>query len=195
DIGVDNGTGSGLIQADKAVGFASTLSITATAAHPVMYGTHLADTFSGGAENDTFTGFGAGDTLIFAPGGLADTYRDFVPGDGGDIIDLTAFTNIRSLQAVLNRASQSGADTIITLSNADSVTLIGVTKGDLTRDNFVLAPARPESPPGAMHAADQAQDHIPTRLPPPRPQDVPDPATDHMSDVAVGYIPDWLILG
>jgi hypothetical protein len=111
----------------KAFGFASTLSITATAAHPVMYGTHLADTFSGGAENDTFTGFGAGDTLIFAPGGLADTYRDFVPEGGGDIIDLTAFTSITSLQAVLYRASQSGADTIITLSNADTVTLIGAT--------------------------------------------------------------------
>ena len=57
DVGVDSGTGAGLIQADLAVGYASTLTITATAAHPVMYGTHLADTFISGAENDTFTGF------------------------------------------------------------------------------------------------------------------------------------------
>ncbi len=141
DVGFDFGTGAGLIQADLAVGFASTLTITATAAHPLMFGTHFADTFRGGPENDTFTGFGAIDTLTFTPGGLADTFTDFIAGAGGDIVNLTAFGNITTLQAVLDRASQSGADTVIDLGNGDVVTLNDVTKGSLTIDNFLFAAA------------------------------------------------------
>ena len=54
--------------------------------------------------------------------------------------------------------------------------------------------ARPESPPGAEHAAEQAQAHIPDTLPPPPPQDVtlPGAATGHMPEVALGNIPEWL---
>jgi hypothetical protein len=55
--------------------------------------------------------------------------------------------------------------------------------------------ARPASPPGAEHAADQALDHIPTTVPPPPPQDatLPDAAFDNMADGAIAHIPDWLI--
>ena len=57
--------------------------------------------------------------------------------------------------------------------------------------------ARPTSPPGADHAAEQAQAHIPSTLPPPPPQDVtlPGAATDHMPEVALENIPEWLLGG
>jgi hypothetical protein len=139
DLGFDFGTGAGLIQADLAVGYASTLRITATAGHPLMYGTHLADTFAGGAETDTFTGFDGIDTVIFAPGGLADTYTDFVAGAGGDIVDLSAFADMTTLAAVLNHASQSGADTVIDFGGGDKLTLKNVLQSSLTADNLVLA--------------------------------------------------------
>ena len=49
------------------------------------------------------------------------------------------------------------------------------------------------------NAADQAQFHLPTELPPVGPSQPPDvtlphDATDHMSPVAVPHLPDWLII-
>jgi hypothetical protein len=73
----------------------------ATAAHPSMLGTHLADTFIGGAQDNTFVGFGDIDKLIFTPGSLADTFADFVAGMGGDVVELITFPLLRSVNDVL----------------------------------------------------------------------------------------------
>ena len=70
DKGVDFATGAGLIQADKAVGFAKTLDITGDSHNNTLLGTHLADTIIGGHGADTMAG-GAGD----------DTYYVDSPGD------------------------------------------------------------------------------------------------------------------
>jgi len=57
-------------------------------------------------------------------------------------------------------------------------------------------------PPQALdHAADQAQSHLPTELPPaphtsspPADVTLPQAATDHISTVGVSHLPDWLLL-
>jgi Ca2+-binding RTX toxin-like protein len=104
DQGFDNATGAGLLQADLALGYAATLTITATTAKTVLLGTHLGDTFVGGAGSHTFDG-GAGTdkldygaapgavTISFATGtasngfGGTDTFKNlesFAGGGGGD---------------------------------------------------------------------------------------------------------------
>jgi hypothetical protein len=54
--------------------------------------------------------------------------------------------------------------------------------------------ARPASPPGADHAAEQAQDHIPSTLPPPPPDARPasPPGADHAAEQAQDHIPTTL---
>ena len=141
DYGYDAASGAGLIQADLAVGYAKTLTISASAAHPTMYGTHLADRLVGGPENDTFTGFAGIDTFVTAPGGLADTYIDFAAGAGGDIIELRGFAGVTDLQAVLDRTAQSGTDSVIDLGGGDTLTLANVLRSSLTTANFVFVSA------------------------------------------------------
>jgi hypothetical protein len=60
--------------------------------------------------------------------------------------------------------------------------------------------SRPTTLPeqATSHAAEQAQDHLPTQLPPvpptaPTEVTLPD-AASHMSDVAVSNLPDWVAL-
>jgi hypothetical protein len=63
--------------------------------------------------------------------------------------------------------------------------------------------ARPTTPPGAEHAAEQALDHIPTELPPeffsggsgpPEPPTLPTAAAEHMPEQAQTHQPDWFII-
>ncbi len=64
-------SGSGLIQADKAVGFAETLTI-ANGQQTTLKGTHLGDTINGGSGADILDGQGGADTMSGGAGN--DTY-------------------------------------------------------------------------------------------------------------------------
>ena len=72
DTGYDYGTGYGLIQADKAVQYAATLTIALDSSHGTIFGTHLADTFTGGAGNHSISGGSGTDMLDYslAPGAV-----------------------------------------------------------------------------------------------------------------------------
>ena len=104
DKGFDNATGAGLLQANLAVGYASTLTLTATAAKTVLLGTHLNDTFVGGPGSHTFEAGAGSDKLDYSAAGAAvsfnlatsiaingsggtDTFKNFerfAGGSGGD---------------------------------------------------------------------------------------------------------------
>ena len=113
-----------------------------------LYGGIGNDILNGGADNDLLYGGPDDDTLIgsygddiffFAPGGGADTVRDF--GFGDDKIDLTAFADIRSMEDLVLAQAQQGFALVIDLSGqgGGTVTLEDVTEAEqLTDDHFIF---------------------------------------------------------
>ena len=102
----------------------------------MMFGGSGNDLLDGGTDNDTMTGGPGDDRFVFAPGYDADTINDFVAGAGtADKIDLTAFhLNFGSILAL---AEQSGGNTVFNFGGGDTLTLLNVSKADLSPDDFV----------------------------------------------------------
>jgi hypothetical protein len=106
----------------------------------MMFGGSGNDLLDGGTGKDTMIGGAGGDRFVFAPGYGADIINDFVAGAGSaDRIELAKFTNIRTLADVLSHASQVGADTVIDFGNGDTLTLLSVTKANLSVDDFIFS--------------------------------------------------------
>jgi Ca2+-binding RTX toxin-like protein len=96
------------------------------------------DTLDGRAGDDILTGAGGNDLFIFIDGSGNDTVTDFVAGAGtDDQLDITAF-GFATFADVIKAASQAGNDTLIQLDADDSVTLLGVSLGDLVPFDFVI---------------------------------------------------------
>lgn len=101
----------------------------------------------GGDGNDTLTG-GVGDILqgragnnlfIFTNGDGADTVDDFTEGvQSDDVLNVSA-SGLNDLIALLAVTSEQGNDAVIALDNNDQVTLLGVAKADLHKDDFLFA--------------------------------------------------------
>lgn len=90
---------------------------------------------AGGAGNDTLTGGARDDTFVASPNGGQDTVTDFVPGAGTvDRLDLGPLPDVEGL-ADLN-LSQQGANTLITLPDGGTITLLNVQKVALHADDF-----------------------------------------------------------
>ena len=103
------------------------------------------DLIEGGAGNDTLTGGAGDDRFTFALGDGADTIMDFVAGAGtDDVIDLSGFANIHTLNDVLAVATQSGANTFIDFGGGDTITLQNVLKANLAAADFLF-----DQPPAA----------------------------------------------
>ncbi len=101
------------------------------------------DTINGGTGDDILTGGEDRDTFIFAPGDGNDTITDFDVGSSqwfrqyftGDRIDVRAY-DFGGDDDVLALATQDGDDTIIQLSESDSIRLVGVDVDDLDTFDF-----------------------------------------------------------
>jgi serralysin len=127
-----------------------------------LVGNQANNLLDGRGGNDTITTGTGTDTIVFSPGYGSDTITDFVAGSSSnDKIDLRAFGNVNNLQAVLDHATQVGADTVIDLSSFsallnvavlpglnvnvstanDKITLKNVTLGNLTADDFIFTAA------------------------------------------------------
>lgn len=89
------------------------------------------DLLNGGAGNDILTGGGGTDIFAFTAG--ADVVTDF---EQGDRLDVSAFFS--DAEQALGAATQDGHNTLISLSDSDSVTLENFAVGDLTADNFLF---------------------------------------------------------
>src|SRR5262249_53118567 len=99
------------------------------------------DVLDGGAGNDTLIGGAGDDRFVYAPGGGADVVTDFIAGAAsGDRIDLSAVPGIYVLSNALARAAQSGANTVLSFGAGNTLTLSGVTVGNLTSDDFIYTP-------------------------------------------------------
>ncbi|WP_299546100.1 Hint domain-containing protein [uncultured Tateyamaria sp.] len=111
------------------------------------------DTLSGGTGNDTLTGGAGDDVYVFNPGDGDDVITDFNAGNSGsitdddqtnnDFIDLNSYyTNIFELRADLaddGVLNQSVGDFSDNTGLGGSITMTGVTGGDLTFDNTNVA--------------------------------------------------------
>ena len=103
----------------------------------VVTGTSGPDILRGGPGPDQMTGGLGADIFVFAAGGGGDVATDFSHAEG-DRVDLSGFTDLRSLADVLGAASQVGSDTVITVGS-DTVTLQNVLKSNLTINDFNYA--------------------------------------------------------
>jgi len=115
-----------------------------------MYGCHGDDRLYGQGENDVLDG-GAGDdhlygdddgnwvtddTLVFAGGSGQDKIYNFVAGgQTEDVMDLSNHSSANGFGDIV--ATQVGSDTLFDLG-VDSITLLGVSAGDLHADDFIF---------------------------------------------------------
>jgi Ca2+-binding RTX toxin-like protein len=99
-----------------------------------------ADTLNGGTGADTMTGGAGNDRFDFAAGFGVDRIEDFLAGAGvGDMIRLTGLgTAYDTFAEILAAATQTGADTVINLGGANTITLAGVAKTSLSADDFAF---------------------------------------------------------
>jgi hypothetical protein len=136
--GYDFASGYGLIQANEAVGFAATQTITGTSGNDTLFGTHLDDTFAGGAGNDTLIGGAGRDTFVERAGQGSDVIQGFAAGAGGDIVKFVDygvdFSYVQSHFGDLVR----NAGTLLSLPNGETLTFLGATAGAFTADNFLF---------------------------------------------------------
>ncbi|MBY6240530.1 calcium-binding protein [Methylosinus sp. Sm6] len=93
-----------------------------------LTGDSLANALTGGGGNDTLTGGAGADHFVFAPAFGRDAVTDFSAGDSLRF-DRTIFANFAGLLA---SAQQVGADTVITASATDVITLETFSLASLT---------------------------------------------------------------
>ena len=152
--------GAGLVQADKAVDFAITGTITAfTGGNTTLLGTHLADAIVGGTEADLFTGYGGDDT--YTGGGGTDEFKDTAADlNGSSITDLSKsdtidITNLSSASATygfsnhtLTVDSHTGTTAQILLPNAAPSAVFFLSSDNGSGTNVVTDDA-PVAQPGS----------------------------------------------
>jgi len=93
-----------------------------------------ADTLNGGLGNDTVVGGDGADRFVFSGAFGTDVVSDF---QANDVIQLDA-AQFASFGAVQAAASQVGADVVITLNAANTITLSGVTLASLNSGDFLF---------------------------------------------------------
>jgi serralysin len=93
------------------------------------------DVLYGGMGNDTLIGGADHDQFMFQPGDGADRILDFMAGGGEDAINLQAYVAVGVTWSI----GQFEADTVITMTNGDSILLAGVQAGDLNpQDGWIF---------------------------------------------------------
>ena len=128
---VDGGAGDDWLDGeagdDTLAGSAGSDGLEGGAGNDWMDGGAGLDVLYGGKGNDTLIGGADHDQFVFAPGDGADRILDFVAGGGEDAINLQAYVTGGITWAI----TQVGANTAITMTNGDSITLYDVHATDL----------------------------------------------------------------
>ncbi|MEN0075490.1 MAG: family 16 glycosylhydrolase [Paracraurococcus sp.] len=108
-------------------------------------------TLDGGAGNDILTGGADADAFIIARGNGTDLITDFQAGIDKILLQGYALYNFASVQAGLR---QSGADTILSLGDGESLVLRNTLASSLTAGDFRL-PVNPAHPGMRLTFADE----------------------------------------
>jgi serralysin len=107
-----------------------------SAAGDQISGSFVDNVLQGGAGNDLLTGGAGNDTFEFRPGFGLDQVTDF--DDAGNDTILFSTAVFADWTAVQNAMSASGADVVITLDAANSITLLGTTLASMTQTDFLF---------------------------------------------------------
>lgn len=113
-------------------------TLTGTAGRDYLIGGDGADTITMGGGYDYAEGGAGSDLFALAPGDSWDYIQDFQAGAGGDVLDLRAWTGIRSLADLTITSDADG--TSLTFGPNDGVRLNGVAAGTLSASNILFAP-------------------------------------------------------
>tara|TARA_B100001167_G_C16766955_1_gene304802 strand:+ start:207 stop:1784 length:1578 start_codon:yes stop_codon:yes gene_type:complete len=115
-----------------------------------------ADVLVGGAGDDVLTGGRAGDTFVIRNGGGTDTITDFKP-QWSDVIKIEGY-DFDDINDFASGARQVGNDTIIRLSDDESLILKNVSLSDLTADDFDIDfNSQPDQPDYSAYKAYDAE--------------------------------------
>lgn len=129
-------TAGGTSGANTMTGTTGSDFIDGQGGNDTLSGGNGADILIGNTGNDGLTGGTGADIFVFRPGDGADTIADFNRSQL-DLIDLSAYTAYSSLAQL--SVVQSGAATVITLSDGVTITLTSFTASTLTDADFVFA--------------------------------------------------------
>ncbi|MEM1048855.1 MAG: CHRD domain-containing protein, partial [Pseudomonadota bacterium] len=110
-------------------------SISGNSGVNVLNGQGGNDTLAGEGGNDILIGGAGSDVFVFAPGTDDDTVTDFE--DGIDFLDVTGFGPDFDVAGAVAGAVQDGDDTVVTLTDTDSVRLAGFDVANLNDDDFI----------------------------------------------------------
>ena len=130
---------SGFTGDDKLLGGAGNDSLRGQDGHDTLEGGSGKDTLVGGDGNDLLTGNFNADRFVFGEGWGDDTITDFAATVDAEKIDLsgvaaiTGFTDLSN-----NHMSQVGSDVVISDLAGNTITLSGVTLGDLDANDFIF---------------------------------------------------------
>jgi len=151
-INFENLTGSNFNDSLTAGAAASLL--TGGAGNDMLTGGVGNDDLIGGAGNDSLDGRTGTDRFIFDKGFGKDVVAGFVAtGAAHDTLDFSTAV-FANFAAVKSHMAQSGANVVITLDSADTITLTGVKLGSLKADDFTFhAGTAPAAPPHAAAPA------------------------------------------
>ncbi len=104
-----------------------------------IYGGDQYDTIIGGAGDDELWGMFNADRFVFADGFGADVIMDFDAQNAFEKIDLSGVSVIVGLADLMaNHTSQAGGHVLIDDLAGNTITLVGVTLGDLDASDFVF---------------------------------------------------------
>jgi serralysin len=115
--------------------YSSIENLLGSAFNDRLIGNSAVNKLSGGRGNDTITGGGGADDFAFATGFGRDTITDFE--NNIDDIDLRTY-NFSSVNSVLSKSTQVGADVQIKLSSTDIIVLHDFKLSDLNASDFLL---------------------------------------------------------
>ena len=141
DGGEDDDVLKGGLGDDVLTGAAGIDSLGGGEGDDVLDGGEGDDTLDGGAGNDDLAGGDGTDAFVYHQGGFgADAIADF---QAGDVLgfDRSLFGDAED---VLEHADQVGDDVIIILDGGNSITLLGLSLGELGPDSFAFVGEAPD---------------------------------------------------
>lgn len=140
DESIDGGNGddviSGLAGADVIYGGNGNDKLLGGQGIDKLFGDNGSDILVGGAGNDFLTGGNGVDVFVFEAGFGNDVITDFKSQN--DSIQI-ARSLLADFTAVKSHASQVGADVVIAIDAANTITLVGVTLDSLLAKDFIFA--------------------------------------------------------
>jgi len=99
-----------------------------------VIGSNHDDALAGGAGPNALTGGAGTDRFLFYPGGGADRVTDFGASGLRELLDLAGYAGTGVTWSI----TQVAADTVVSFTNGDSITLAGFDQAHLSSGDFLL---------------------------------------------------------